>query len=118
MAESKIILITGMFSSTMLFCESRPFLIFSSKTGANTGIGLATIESLLCSSQKYHILLSGRSIEKAQLATRNLTSDNRSQSSIEAFELDVENDESIQKAYKEIAAKHPRIDCLVNNAGR
>ncbi|TVY48611.1 Short-chain dehydrogenase/reductase [Lachnellula occidentalis] len=86
-------------------------------TGANTGIGLETVKSLLRSSQKYHILLGGRNFEKARLAAEHSISEATSQSSVEPFEVDVESDESIQKAYEAIAAKHPRIDCLVNNAG-
>ncbi|TVY53624.1 Short-chain dehydrogenase/reductase tropE [Lachnellula cervina] len=86
-------------------------------TGANTGIGLETVKSLLRSSQKYHILLGGRNFEKSRLAAESSTSEATSQSSVEPFEVDVESDESIQRAYEAIAAKHPRIDCLVNNAG-
>ncbi|TVY42421.1 Short-chain dehydrogenase/reductase [Lachnellula subtilissima] len=85
-------------------------------TGANTGIGLETVKSLLRSSQKYHILLGGRNFEKARLAAENSTSEAISQSSVEPFEVDVESDESIQRAYEAIAAKHPRVDCLINNA--
>ncbi|KAE8156086.1 hypothetical protein BDV40DRAFT_92001 [Aspergillus tamarii] len=85
-------------------------------TGANTGIGLETVKSLLRSSQEYHILLGGRDLKKAQLACQNLSSET-SRSSVEPFQVDVESDESIEAAFKHISAKYDRIDCLINNAG-
>ncbi|KAB8261687.1 hypothetical protein BDV32DRAFT_148334 [Aspergillus pseudonomiae] len=85
-------------------------------TGANTGIGLETVKSLLRSSQKYHILLGGRNLEKAQSACQNIDS-GTSPSSIEPFQVDVESDESIEAAFKHISAKYERVDCLINNAG-
>ncbi|KAF7592430.1 hypothetical protein BBP40_000278 [Aspergillus hancockii] len=85
-------------------------------TGANTGIGLETVKSLLRSSQRYHILLGGRNIEKAQLASHSLPTET-SQSTVEPFQVDVESDESIDAAFKQIAAKYDRVDCLINNAG-
>jgi NAD(P)-dependent dehydrogenase (short-subunit alcohol dehydrogenase family) len=72
---------------------------------------------LLRSEQKYHILLGGRSFEKAQKASEEALAQSTSGSSVEPFVVDVESDESIAKAYEEIASKHPRIDCLLNNAG-
>ncbi|KAE8141923.1 hypothetical protein BDV38DRAFT_268191 [Aspergillus pseudotamarii] len=85
-------------------------------TGANTGIGLETVKSLLRSSQKYHILLGGRNLEKVQLACQSLSSETP-ESSVEPFQVDVGSDESIEAAFKHISAKYDRIDCLINNAG-
>ncbi|KAF1365818.1 short chain dehydrogenase [Lizonia empirigonia] len=67
--------------------------------------------------QKYHILLGGRVLEKAKRASEEALGNSSSQSSVEPFLVDVESDESIMKAYEDIADRHPRIDCLVNNAG-
>lgn len=66
---------------------------------------------------KYHILLGGRDLNKAKIAAQNSTSEITTQSSVEPFQVDVESDDSIVKAYEGIAAKHSHIDCLVNNAG-
>lgn len=84
--------------------------------GANTGIGLETVKSLRRSSERYHILLGGRDLEKAQQACRSLASENSS-SSVEPFLVDVESDESIGLAHEKIASQHDRVDILINNAG-
>ncbi|TVY85264.1 Short-chain dehydrogenase/reductase tropE [Lachnellula suecica] len=86
-------------------------------TGANTGIGLETVKSLLRSEQKYRILLGGRSLEKAHVAAKSSMSEVASHSSVEPFQVDVESDESIRQAYDEIAARFSHIDTLINNAG-
>ncbi|KAJ5964491.1 uncharacterized protein N7479_004367 [Penicillium vulpinum] len=85
-------------------------------TGANTGIGLETVKALYQSDQHYHILLGGRSLEKAQQACRDVTTE-AIQSTVEPFLVDIESDESIEAAFNQIAAKYDRIDCLINNAG-
>jgi NAD(P)-dependent dehydrogenase (short-subunit alcohol dehydrogenase family) len=87
------------------------------KTGANTGIGLETVKALLGSERKYHILLGGRVLDKAMVASEKVLAQSTSGSSVEPFLVDVESDESISKAYKNLASRYPRIDCLVNNAG-
>lgn len=86
-------------------------------SGANTGIGLETVKALLSSEQKYHILLGGRVLERAKRASEEALGSSSPQSSVEPFVVDVESDESIMKAYEDIADRYPRIDCLVNNAG-
>ncbi|KAL4749584.1 hypothetical protein BDW72DRAFT_194721 [Aspergillus terricola var. indicus] len=85
-------------------------------TGANTGIGFETVKSLLRSNQRYHIFLGGRNLEKAQAASKQLFSES-AHHVLEPFQVDVESDESIEAAFKHIAAKYNRIDCLINNAG-
>ncbi|CAI7643508.1 unnamed protein product [Penicillium viridicatum] len=85
-------------------------------TGGNTGIGLETVKALYHSNQNYHILLGGRNLEKAQLACQNVITE-AVQNTVEPFLVDVESDESIEAAFNQIAAKHDRIDCLINNAG-
>ncbi|KAL4936285.1 hypothetical protein BDV06DRAFT_216801 [Aspergillus oleicola] len=85
-------------------------------TGANTGIGFETAKSLLHSNQQYHIFLGGRNLEKALLGSKDLSSES-GHSSVEPFQVDVESDESIDAAFKHIAAQYNRVDCLINNAG-
>ncbi|KAL4790348.1 hypothetical protein BDV19DRAFT_382359 [Aspergillus venezuelensis] len=93
--------------------ESKKIVVI---TGANTGIGFETVKSLLSSKQQYHIFLGGRSLEKAQQASKDVSSES-TLSSVEPFQVDVESDESIDAGFKHIAAKYDRVDCLINNAG-
>lgn len=86
-------------------------------TGANTGLGLETVKALLRSERKYRILLGGRDLAKAQAAAQEAASSTTSQSVVEPFQIDVEDDASILSAYEGIASKYLRIDCLINNAG-
>lgn len=92
--------------------DANPF-----STGANTGIGLEAVKALLRSEQSYDILLGGRDIEKAQQAAKAVSSEAPPHSSVAAFQVDVESDDSIEAAYAEIAKQHAHVDCLVNNAG-
>ncbi|KAL4735890.1 hypothetical protein BDV11DRAFT_173428 [Aspergillus similis] len=85
-------------------------------TGANTGIGFETVKALLRSNQRYHIFLGGHNLEKAQVASKQISSES-AYNVLEPFQVDVESDESIEAAFKHIAAKYDRIDCLINNAG-
>ena len=86
-------------------------------TGGNTGIGYETVKALLGSERVYHILLAGRDINKAREAANSASSEIESKSTVEATQVDVEDDDSIAKAFEQVSSKHPRIDCLINNAG-
>ena len=76
------------------------------------------MKALLSSDRSYHIFLGGRDINKAQDAARAATSEIQSESTVEALRVDVEDDESISKAFEHVSSKQPRIDCLINNAGK
>ena len=86
-------------------------------TGGNTGLGLESVKALCRSERQYHILLAGRDINKAKSAANEVASETSSKSTIEAIQIDVEDDDSISKAFDELSSKHPRINCLINNAG-
>lgn len=86
-------------------------------TGGNTGIGYEVVRALLGSERLYHILLAGRDINKAEEAVKSSTAEVKSQSTVEAVQIDVEDDDSIAKAYEVVSSKHSRIDTLINNAG-
>ena len=75
------------------------------------------MKSLLETGEKYHILLGGRNLEKAEKAVESLEYD-KSISSVEALQVDVESDESIEAALTVVSSKLDRIDVLVNNAGK
>lgn len=88
-------------------------------TGANTGLGFETVKSLLQSSKAYTILLSGRSIEKANTAAEEARKEfPETASVIKTIQIDVEDDESIKKAFEHVDKEYGRLDVLLNNAGR
>ncbi|KAK0761974.1 hypothetical protein N5P37_004774 [Trichoderma harzianum] len=87
-------------------------------TGGNTGLGLEIVRALCRSSKPYKILLAGRSLEKAIAATEKLASEQlNSSTTVEPIQLDVEDDESINSAFKFVEEQFGRLDVLVNNAG-
>ncbi|QYT06385.1 Short chain dehydrognease/reductase [Trichoderma simmonsii] len=87
-------------------------------TGANTGIGWETAKALLKSAKPYHILLGSRSMSKAADAIAKLFEHVPvTQNTLEGLQIDIADDESIQRAAHMIANKWGRVDVLVNNAG-
>lgn len=86
-------------------------------TGANTGLGLATIKSLLQSPITYKILLGCRSLEKGNTAAKAAsTKFPDSKTTIKTIQIDVENDDSILKAFGFVQREYGHLDVLVNNA--
>ncbi|KAH0846545.1 hypothetical protein AYO21_11302 [Fonsecaea monophora] len=88
-------------------------------TGANTGLGLETVRSLLQSPGKtYTILLGGRSLEKATTAAKQVKDEfPQSQSVVTPVQIDVEDDQSINALFENLEQHHGRLDVLINNAG-
>lgn len=87
-------------------------------TGANSGIGYETVKAFLESARSYHILLGARSLEKGKEAIATLQREYpNSRNTIEGIQVDLANDDSIEKAYEQVKASLGRLDCLINNAG-
>jgi NAD(P)-dependent dehydrogenase (short-subunit alcohol dehydrogenase family) len=87
-------------------------------TGGNGGIGYETIKALLGSQKPYHIIMGSRSLEKAKVAIETLQSEYpQATNTIEAIQIDLASDNSIEAAFKQVENTHGRIDILVNNAG-
>ena len=82
-------------------------------TGANTGIGLATAETLV--KDGHHVILACRNPEKAKAAQQHLQSFGTGQ--VDTVQLDLNSLEQINQTANEIIAKYEKIDVLVNNAG-
>lgn len=80
-------------------------------TGASTGFGRNTAETL---SRAGHTVFA--SMRDLQTKNRDHADALRRQG-IEVVELDVSNDASVDRAVKEVLARTPRIDVLINNAG-
>ena len=79
-------------------------------TGANRGIGFAICQGLL--EADFRVIIGSRTLEKGQAAAAKLDS-----SSVSAVEIDIADDDSINKAFNEIKGKIDRLDVLINNAG-
>jgi NAD(P)-dependent dehydrogenase (short-subunit alcohol dehydrogenase family) len=87
-------------------------------TGANTGLGFQIIRALCSSNQAYNILLGGRSLNKAGEAVKAASEEfPSSQSKLFPIQVDIEDDNSIEAAFKEVQTKFGQLDALVNNAG-
>ena len=87
-------------------------------TGANTGLGLEMVRALCGSDKSYEIFVGGRSLVKAEQATNSITKDFPStRSMLWPVQVDIEDDESIQRVFDHVQTKFSRLDALVNNAG-
>jgi NAD(P)-dependent dehydrogenase (short-subunit alcohol dehydrogenase family) len=87
-------------------------------TGGNTGIGYESVKALYASSQPHTILMGSRSLEKANDAISKLKGEvPESKSNVVPIQIDIEDDVSIENAFKETESKYGRLDSLVNNAG-
>jgi NAD(P)-dependent dehydrogenase (short-subunit alcohol dehydrogenase family) len=87
-------------------------------TGGNNGIGYETVKALLQSAKPYHILLGSRSVEKAKLAIKSLREEcPTSTNTVASVQVDLNSDESIEKAFEQVKASPGHIDTLINNAG-
>jgi len=87
-------------------------------TRGNAGLGFETIRSLYQSSTAYTILLGGRSIDKAIAAATAVQNEfPKSLSTVATVQIDIEDDESISKAFEHISSDYGRLDILINNAG-
>jgi NAD(P)-dependent dehydrogenase (short-subunit alcohol dehydrogenase family) len=87
-------------------------------TGANTGIGYEAVKALFQSQTPYHVLLGSRSPSKADDAIAQLKKEVPSSSStVEPIQIDITDDDSINKAFETIKGKFGKVDVLVNNAG-
>jgi len=87
-------------------------------TGGNNGIGYETVKALLQSDKAYHVLLGSRSLEKAKLAIETLYKEcPESTNTVEAVQVDLTSDQSIEKAFEQVKASPGHIDTLINNAG-
>ncbi|HLZ87123.1 MAG TPA: SDR family oxidoreductase [Puia sp.] len=82
-------------------------------TGANKGIGLETARLLAAAG--YHVLLGSRDRARGEQAAAALRSAGYDR--VESVVVDVSKEESVQAAFAEVAARVPRLDVLVNNAG-
>lgn len=81
-------------------------------TGAGTGIGLAGAQALAAAGAE--VVMSGR---RAEVLEREAAAIRRSGGRAEAEALDVSDAAAVERVAETLAARHGRIDILVNSAG-
>ena len=81
-------------------------------TGSSSGIGFET--SLALARNGYHTFATMRNLGKDEKIKQIIEKEDLS---IEILELDVDNEESVNRVIKTVSEKKGRIDVLVNNAG-
>jgi len=91
-------------------------------TGANRGIGLGTVKKLLETYSDSYVLMGSRDLTRGKIALENLLKgDPELKDRIYLFQIDVEQDDSVNSAAKEVAetiGKTPgTLYGIVNNAG-
>ena len=85
-------------------------------TGANQGLGFECVKKLAAEQPNYHIILCSRNLVRGQETVKGIA-DFAKGTSIEALELDVDNDDSIANAANYVEQKFGKLDVLFNNAG-
>ncbi|KAI0151874.1 short chain dehydrogenase/reductase family protein [Xylariaceae sp. FL1272] len=85
-------------------------------TGANRGLGLATLQLAGLQEPSTAFILCSRDINAGEEAKKTLRDEGVS-ADIDVLQLDVTNDDDITAAVKFVAEKYGHLDVLVNNAG-
>jgi len=115
MATKQILSITGgsVCVTLSLFIDSSKLAIYQ-----DTGLGYEAVRALCQSTKPYHIFVAGRSLQKAQDAIKNVQAEYpQTTSTLEAIQVDLSDDASIEKAFQTVSSKHDHLDMLVNNGG-
>lgn len=87
-------------------------------TGANTGLGLEIVKALCRESTPYDILVGSRSLQKGEAAVESVKKEiPNSTSTLLVVQIDIESDDSVEKAFATIKSKYDKLDVLINNAG-
>jgi len=90
-------------------------------TGANKGIGLASVELALETDSSVYVYLGSRSKERGDQAVQSLLVKNESfKGRVECVQIDVSNDESVAQCaefLKTVNGGNPCLHGLLNNAG-
>lgn len=88
-------------------------------TGANSGLGLESARALLVKGAT--VMLACRSLAKAEQARQELLTGSTATAvcadRLDVLELDLADLQSVARAADQVAARHSRLDGLLNNAG-
>ncbi|KAI1616923.1 short chain dehydrogenase/reductase [Exophiala viscosa] len=86
-------------------------------TGANSGVGLAATKVLITAAEEFHVIMTGRSLEKVLAAKNEISSSNpESASRLSTIQLDVTDSLSVEAAAKQVHETWGHLDALINNA--
>lgn len=83
--------------------------------GANSGVGFATAKVIACASETFHVIMTSRSLEKADHAKSEIEAAG-TKGLLSTAQLDVTDERSIERAVALVREKFGRLDVLVNNA--
>lgn len=91
----------------------------NNRSGANGGIGLEAVLAIAQESERFHVLLGCRSLEKGEKALAELKSSHGDsiKGSISVIQIDIIDDKTVQAAKSAIENEYGRLDVLINNAG-
>ncbi|KAI1391818.1 NAD(P)-binding protein [Hypoxylon trugodes] len=87
-------------------------------TGGNTGLGYEAVKALYQTDIPYEIIIGCRTVSKGETAIEALKKETpQSPSSLSTLPVDLNSDESLEKAVETLTAKYGRLDVLINNGG-
>ncbi|KAI0839417.1 NAD(P)-binding protein [Hypoxylon sp. FL0890] len=87
-------------------------------TGGNTGLGYQIVKTLYQTDTPYEIIIGCRTPSKGEDAIANLKKEiAQSPSSLSTLQVDLNSDESLEKAVETLQSKYGRLDVLINNGG-
>lgn len=86
-------------------------------TGANSGVGYACSKALAQTSADYHVIMASRNKQNGEKAVTEIQALPGIKGTISTVQLDVTDQQSLDRAAKEVEEKFGRVDVLVNNAG-
>lgn len=79
-------------------------------------MGFATAKVLASAFDTFHVILASRSHEKVEVAMSQVEVSGP-KAALSSIQLDVTNEESVEKAATHVKEEFGRLDVLVNNAG-
>lgn len=83
-------------------------------TGGNQGLGYALIEQLAAHDKSYKIILTARNVENGKKALAELHA--KGYDNVSFVQLDITDDDSIDRAHTEVEKKYGKVDYVVLNA--
>lgn len=88
-------------------------------TGATRGIGFETAKVFYQSPYPYHVFFGARSESSGNQSIKRLKAEvPNSTNTVSLLLIDVESDDSIERAAESVSNSHGSLDFLINNAGK